>query len=122
MALTVVSPSEGDVQAALRTRVSAEGGFIVVTLAGEADFSTTMVLSDTLAKAIALGAGDVVMDLAELEFMDSATARVLAAAEERLVRRGRKLTFRTPRTVAARVLHLFGLSGLIEVREVAAPT
>jgi anti-anti-sigma factor len=81
---------------------------------GESDFSTTSVLTDVLSRVITLWSGDVVIDLADAEFIDSSTVGVLAAAQQSLDRQQRELTFRSPSRLAARVLQVFGLSDLIE--------
>ena len=89
----------------------------VVDLRGEWDVSTRPVLSDQLSRVIAIGAGDVVIDLAEVTFIDTATVRALATAQHMLDRVGRRLTIRSPTRLANQVLHLFGLAELIETRE-----
>jgi anti-sigma B factor antagonist len=122
MTLTVLpSPARTavSVPSALTTIVRAEGTRTVVVLQGEADFSTRPVLSDALSRAIALGAGDVVIDLAEASFIDTASVRALALSRELLDRDGRRVTFRSPSRLAARVLGLFGLTELIEARQLA---
>jgi anti-anti-sigma factor len=101
--------------------VRAEGMRTVVVLGGEADFSIRPDLSDALARLIAMGTGDVVIDLAELEFIDTAIVRALAMGQRLLGRRGRRLTFRSPSRLAARVLDSFGLTDLIEAGAVALP-
>ena len=93
----------------------------VVTLRGEADGSTRPALSDALSEVIAWRVGDVVIDLSEVAFIDTATVRALAVAEDLLQRRDRKLTFRSPSRLAARVIQLFGLDDLIEGSDTAAP-
>jgi anti-anti-sigma regulatory factor len=67
-----------------------------------------------LSRVIASQSGDVVIDMAEAEFIDTATVRVLAVGQQLLADRGRRLTFRSPSRLTARVLHLFGLTDLIE--------
>ena len=62
---------------------------------------------------IALRTGDVVIDLTESTFVDTAIVRDFADAQQLLDRQGRKLTFRSPSRLATRVLHLFGLADLI---------
>jgi anti-anti-sigma factor len=118
MTVTVLPPSAhtaGSVLSALTTPVvRAEGTRTVVVLLGEADFSTRPVLADALSRVIALHTGDVVIDLAEAEFIDTDTVRVLAVAQQLLDRHDRKLTFRSPSRLAARMLYLFGLTDLIE--------
>jgi anti-anti-sigma factor len=101
--------------------VRADAAGTVVVLRGEWDVSARPVLADVLSRVIALPVGDVVVDLAQAEFIDSATVRVLAVAWQWLDRRGRKLTLWSPSSLAATVLGLFGLTDLIEDREPARP-
>ena len=122
MAGTVSSPSARprDVLSVLAAPVvRGEGTRIVVVVCGEADGSSRHVLSDVLSRVIASHEGDVVIDLCEAEFIDSATVRVFAVGQQLLDDRGRKLTFRSPTRLATRMLHLFGLADLIEAREPA---
>jgi anti-anti-sigma factor len=92
----------------------AEAARTVVALRGEADRSTTAILSDALSRMVASRAGDVVIDLGQLEFVDTATVRVIATAHDLLGGQGRTLTVRSPSRLAIRVLDLFGLAELIE--------
>ena len=120
MALTKVPQSvttAGRVCAYLTTTEHAEGPATVLVLRGEADSSTTPVLSDALTRVLVSRTGDVVIDLAGIEFMDTVTGRTLAVARQLLDLRDRRLTFRSPSRLAARVLDLFGLSYLIEAGE-----
>jgi len=94
--------------------VRVEGARTVVVLRAGTDVSTRPVLSDVLSRVVALGAGDVVIDLAEVTFIDTATARVLATVQQLLDRQDRGLAFRSPSRLAARVLQVFGLTDLIE--------
>jgi anti-anti-sigma factor len=118
MTLTELSPSEVAARVLrsgpLDPTVRVEGPRTVVALRGEADISTRPVLSDVLSLVIATRTGDVVIDLAELEFIDSATVRLLATAHQLLDRHDRKLTFRSPSRLAVRVLAVFELTRLIE--------
>jgi anti-anti-sigma factor len=121
MTLTVPLPSSGNlhcVRSGLTTAVVREEGTrSVVVLRGEADFSTTRVPSDVLSWVVAWRTGDVVVDLGGLEFVDTATVRVLAEGQQLLEHHGRTMTFRSPSKVAARVLNVFGLTDSIETRE-----
>ena len=90
----------------------------IVALQGESDVSTTTSLSDALSRAVADDAGDVVIDLTALTFLDSATVRVLARLREHLAHHGRSLTFRSPSPTAGRILDFFGLTDLIEAPDV----
>ncbi len=100
--------------------VRVEAARTVVALRGEADWSTNAILSDALARVIASRAGDVVIDLGELEFIDTATVRVLATAHHLLAMQGRTLAVRSPSRLGRRVLELFALTDVIEAVEVTA--
>jgi anti-anti-sigma factor len=124
MTLTVLPPARaarGIRSTPTTPVVRAEGTGTVIVLRGEADFSTTAVLSDLLSRVIASQAGDVVIDLAEVEFIDTATIRALAVGLQSLDGQGRMLTFRSPSRLAARMLHLFELADHIEERERVQP-
>jgi len=101
--------------------VQEEGTHTVVVLRGEANISTTSVPSDAMSWVIARRTGNVVIDLAELEFIDSATVHVLAEARQLLERAGRSMTFRFPSRLAVRRLELFSLGDLIEARGKVQP-
>jgi anti-anti-sigma factor len=121
MAHTTLSPTADTAQRGVRCIVTspvvhAEATRTVVTLRGEADVSTRAALADVLSRVIAAGAGDVVIDLAAVTFIDIAIVRALATCQQLLDRTGRALTFRSPSRLAVRALHPFGLTDLIETR------
>lgn len=93
--------------------VSAEGGVTVLAFRGEADVATLPLVTDALARIIAEHRGDVVVDLAGAEFIDTATLRALLQAREVLGRSRRQLTFGSPSRIAGRVLAIFGLTHLV---------
>jgi anti-anti-sigma factor len=121
MTLTMLPLSSGGlhhVRFGLMTAVAREEGpRTVVVLRGEADVSTCRVPADVLSWVIAWRTGDVVVDLGELKFVDSATVHILAEARQLLERVGRAMSFRSPSSLATRVLQVFGLTHLIEARE-----
>ena len=88
----------------------------VVWLRGEHDRSTAAALSIVLARAIAAGDTDVVVDLSRVEFMDASTARVIAQARERLRVQSRLLFLRSPSRPAWRVVALCGLADSVVAR------
>lgn len=120
-ALPTSPRTDPSVRPALRTVVRREGPRTVIILRGKVDFSTRPVLAKALLRVIDLPAGDVVIDLAEAEFVDRAAVRVMSVGQQLLVRRGRKLTFRSPSRLSERALDPFGLTGLIEPREETQP-
>jgi anti-sigma B factor antagonist len=88
----------------------------VVWLRGEHDVSTVAALSQTMARAIALDDGDLVVDLSGVDFMDAATVGVIVRARDFLELQSRSLTLRAPSTCAGRVLDLCDLADLREPR------
>lgn len=99
--------------------VSAEGGATVIALRGEADVAALPVVADALVRVIVHQQGDVIVDLAETEFIDTATLRSLLRAREVLEWGGRRLTLRSPSRIADRVLAVFGLSHLVSAQRTA---
>ncbi len=97
----------------LDVSVSAGGGVTVIAFRGEADVATLPVLTAALAGVIADHRSDVVVDLAETEFIDTATLRALLRAREVLNWGGRQLTLRSPSRIGCRMLAVFGLSDLV---------
>lgn len=100
--------------AILKAVLAAEGAGTVVRLRGEADIATVAFIVDTLAGVIAERDGDVVVDLAETAFIDTAALRAIVRARGVLAGEGRALTLRSPSHIAARLLEVFGLSDLVE--------
>jgi anti-anti-sigma factor len=121
--LAVTARDVCDVGAVLTTElVQMEGGaHSVILLSGEADISSRAVLCEVLSRVIDWGSGDVVVDLADATFIDTAAVRVLATAQQVLDRAGRRLTFRSPSRLAFRVLEGFGLTGLVEAPDALRP-
>ena len=98
--------------AGLAATVSREGAVTVVAFRGEADRATLQVVEDALCDVITDGDGDVVVDLAQMEFIDSAALRAILRARETLEPSGRHLTLRSPSRIAGRLLGVFGLGHL----------
>ena len=91
-----------------------DGGRSVVWLRGEHDLATVGALFEIVARAIAFGDADVVLDLSAVEFMDASTVGVIIAASELLGRGSRSLVLRSPSRCARRLIELCGLSDLLE--------
>jgi anti-anti-sigma regulatory factor len=92
MSLTLSPPFAGDSRdvrsSLLADVVRIENGCAVVALRGEAHVSTGAVLSDALSQAIARGAGAVLIDLADVPFIDVVTGRMFAITHRFLDRTG----------------------------------
>jgi anti-anti-sigma factor len=90
------------------------GVHTIVWLGGEQDASTAAGLTGSLASAIAVGEGDVVVDLSAVRFMDAAIVTVLVTCKKLLSVQSRRLTLRAPSRNAQRILDLCGLVELLE--------
>jgi len=91
-------------------------GRTVIWLRGEHDTSTAMALVELMTRVIALDHADVVLDLSDVQFMDSTTVRIIIRARKFLQQRSRRLSVRSPSTFARRVLAICGLEELIDHR------
>ncbi len=97
----------------LNTRVTEQGGCVLVAVDGELDLSTADDLHATITAAISDGAGPLVLDLADLRFCDSAGLAVLVRAHNALGEQGRRLVLARPSAAVSRVLELSGLDQVI---------
>jgi anti-anti-sigma factor len=104
----------------------ADAGPTVVWLVGEHDISTDSALCRALARAIALDATALVIDLSGLEFMGASTLGTIVRAREYLRRRSGSLTVRAAPPMARRIIGICGFNDLLglgpRVEEVRTPT
>jgi anti-sigma B factor antagonist len=89
-------------------------GFAVLALRGELDITDRQVLSSWLAD-IASGEPWVIVDLAELEFIDCGSCWLLAGARDLVRRAGGDLLLAGPRGAVARILVLTGWAEVFSV-------
>lgn len=108
-----IVPAGADVWEPGLVRMGADGSRAIVWLSGEHDISTVAVLTAALDQVVARGA-DVVIDLAEIEFMDASTIDAIVRCRRLLAEEGRRLSLRGPQRVARRVIGVCGLASLIE--------
>ena len=99
------APAMGEI----RLRVSEQDGVCVVEVLGEVDVHTSPQLREQLVALIESGANDIVLDMSELEFLDSTGLGVLVGALKRLVARHGTLVLRSPREATRKVLEITGL-------------
>jgi anti-anti-sigma factor len=97
-------------------KLSVRAGYVVVTLRGEFDVSTPPDEIYALMASAAAGAR-IVVDLAELAFMDCAALRQLASARAQARQAGGDLVMAGPQPI---VLRLLCLTDLISPRQVFA--
>src|SRR3989442_2029982 len=102
----------------LDVAVSARDGHErVVTLSGELDVSTAPGLRESLAELIATApATTVVIDLRELEFIDSTGLGLLVGAQKQARDEGRDLVLGSPRRPVYRALQAAGLVDVFHIR------
>ena len=86
----------------------------VLWLRGDHDLSTTVALSDAIARAIALDEPAIVIDLSDVQFMSASTVSIIVQANEDLRSLSRSLTLRAPSSCVRRIFDVCGLSGLID--------
>ncbi|MGH9039946.1 MAG: STAS domain-containing protein [Acidimicrobiia bacterium] len=92
-------------------------GRAVLCLRGELDVATGPVLAQALGRVMARDHQVVVVDLAELEFIDWPGVRMLVDARARLRARSSDLTLRSPPPLVRRVLDVLGLNSLVQAPE-----
>jgi anti-anti-sigma factor len=83
----------------------------LVKLAGEFDFSGRELADEVLASA--KGTGKIVLDLSELEFIDSMGIHFVVTAHERARARGRDFTILRGGPQVERVFNLVGLDDVL---------
>ncbi len=87
----------------------------VVAVAGELDILTAPKFSATIDELVRKRAGDVLVDLSEVRFVDSAGLQVLLSARRRMTRQGRGLAMICPDGPARRVMELARLTDALGV-------
>ena len=95
--------------------VGALDGNALVTLVGDLDLNTASDLTRVLNTFIENGPAEVVLDFAELSFLDSTGISVLIAAQSSLNQQGRRLTIRSPRPPALKLFEMTGLTDILNV-------
>jgi anti-anti-sigma factor len=92
-----------------------DGAPAVVALTGELDLATAPVLVEALERL----AGDVVLDCAGLDFVDSSGLSVIVADHRRRVRAGRQLSLRR---LSPAIYQTFEITGLHHELDLAPPS
>ena len=92
-----------------------EAGAAVVAVAGELDLRTSPQLEKALVRAFDGGAELVILDLRQIEFMDSTGLRVLLSAHQRAHESGRRFALVRGADQVERVLTLTGVRELLTV-------
>jgi anti-anti-sigma factor len=90
---------------------------VVVKVAGELDPQTSPLLDRAVQRVLLSGYPSVVLDLRDVDFVDSAGLRVLVGSHTELSRHHRRLCLRAPSPPVRRVLDLTGLTDVLEIVE-----
>jgi anti-sigma B factor antagonist len=96
----------------LQIATQRDDGTAVVRASGELDAYTSDQLARTVATVVASGASAVELDVAELQFVDSAGLRAILAARDEAVRGGVSFELAGAREQLVKLLELTGLSDL----------
>jgi anti-anti-sigma factor len=88
-------------------------GFVRLLVRGELDLLTAPLVQDELASVERLS-DRVVVDLADLSFIDASGLRVLAGAGRRARERGRRFTITHGRPMVRRVFELIGMADMLD--------
>lgn len=86
-----------------------------VAVCGEVEIATAPALMEAVEEAIRGSSGPFVIDLGEVDFLDSAGIHCLVRARALLGREDRVLALMRPRANVRRVLELVGLDALLPV-------
>lgn len=97
----------------MQSDVSRHPHAVVVRLAGELDAHTAPRLRSLLAEQLLAGPGNLVLDLADLVFIDSAGLASLIAADKGTRRAGMRLVLAAPRPAVRKVLSLTGIDAVL---------
>jgi anti-sigma B factor antagonist len=97
-------------------------GNAVIVLVGDLDMATVVDLERVLEPLVEAGPAELILDFSALTFIDSSGLAVLVTAHNRLTSEGRRLTVRSPRPNATRVLQITGLTDVLHVDVGAEPT
>jgi anti-sigma B factor antagonist len=106
----LISRLAGSVQSQFRVDVRTEGNAAVIVVRGELDLASSPALEEQLEQLRGSETKLLVLDLRELEFMDSTGLSIIVNAHQRLAEDGRELTLvRGPQQVQ-RLLDLTGVA------------
>jgi anti-anti-sigma factor len=92
-----------------------EGDVAIVSFRGEFDYAEMGLAQDEISAAEAEDPAILVLDLTELEFMDSSAVRVILQADNRARAQGRRFALVTGNGPPHRVLSILGLTDRLDV-------
>lgn len=95
--------------------IAEAGAAFTITIAGELDIASEPELAGALEQALEAAPAAVVVDLREVEFMDSTGIRALAQARQRCAEAGRRLVLMRPSPHVLRPLEVCGLAKVFDI-------
>ena len=102
-------------QSQFRLEVRSQGRAIVIAVRGELDLASSPALQEELDRVSASDAEMLIIDLRELDFMDSTGLSVLVRAHQRAEEHGRRLAMVKGPQQVQRLLSLTGVSDRLTV-------
>jgi anti-sigma B factor antagonist len=96
----------------LEREVSGDGSSVRLRLGGEVDLSTAHLVEDALSPALDLRCTRLIMDVADVEFIDSSGLRVLVVTRNALDERGAEMVIAGVNDHLRRVFEVSGLSSV----------
>lgn len=101
------------------------GSYAVVSVRGEIDLHTAPQVHAAINKAVQNGIGAVIVDMSEIEFMDSTALSTFMRARDSLEERGVALRLATPSRAVERIFSVTGFGDYFDIfpsREAATPS
>jgi anti-sigma B factor antagonist len=105
------------VQNHFRVEVSSDGPASILRLSGELDLASSPALEQELDRALDAGTSRLIVDLRELEFMDSTGLSVLVKAHQRVQEAGAQFGVVKGSAQVQRLLSLTGVADRITVAD-----
>jgi anti-anti-sigma factor len=102
-------------QSNFRVDMGLENGAPVLSVRGELDLASSPALEDQLERAVAEAPSMVIIDLRELEFMDSTGLSVLIRAHQRAQEAGHRLAIVNGSRQVRRLLSLTGVADRLTI-------
>ena len=121
--METASTESGDRDRRFETRVVQQVDGIVIYVSGEVDLAACQRLRDVIEPNLG-PQQSIILDMSDVEFMDSSSLRFLVQARGALTGDGGSLTLRNPSVAAHRLLTLAGAEALLDDdsgREASSP-
>lgn len=97
-------------QSHFRVEAHSQGEAQILAVSGELDLAAAGSLEEELERALTSGSGPIIIDLKDLDFIDSTGLSVLVRAHQRAEESGRQLGLVNPGAQVDRLLSLTGLA------------